>query len=148
MPTDKNGVIILIADDDPDDRLLIKEALEETGLTNPLHFVEDGIELLDYLKRQNNFQNLTGTTLPGMVLLDLNMPRKNGIEALQEIKEDPELRIIPVVVFTTSQAEEDILRAYRLGVNSFITKPVNFQALLETVETISEYWFRIVELPR
>lgn len=147
MPTDKSAVIILIADDDPDDRLLIKEALEEAKLNNPIHFVEDGIELLDYLKRENNYQDLAGTSLPGLVLLDLNMPRKNGIEALQEIKEDPKLRAIPVVVFTTSKAEEDILRTYRLGVNSFITKPINFQSLLETVEIISRYWFNIVELP-
>lgn len=147
MPTDKSTVIILIADDDPDDRLLIKEALEEANLTNPLHFVEDGIELLDYLKRENSYQDLAGTALPGLVLLDLNMPRKNGIEALQEIKEDPKLRAIPVVVFTTSKAEEDILQAYRLGVNSFITKPINFQSLLETVEIITRYWFNIVELP-
>lgn len=147
MPTDKSAVIILIADDDPDDRLLIKEALEEANLNNPIHFVADGIELLDYLKRENNYRDLRGTSLPGLVLLDLNMPRKNGIEALQEIKEDPKLRAIPVVVFTTSKAEEDILCAYRLGVNSFITKPLNFQSLLETVEIISRYWFNIVELP-
>ncbi|MGE5605879.1 MAG: response regulator [Bacteroidota bacterium] len=147
MPTDKNAVIILIADDDPDDRLLIKEALEEAKLNNPVHFVEDGIELLDYLKRENKYRDLAGSTLPGLVLLDLNMPRKNGIEALEEIKEDQKLRAIPVVVFTTSKAEEDILRAYQLGVNSFITKPINFQGLLETVEIISRYWFNIVELP-
>jgi len=147
MPTDKSAVIILIADDDPDDRLLIKEALEEANLHNPIHFVEDGIELLDYLKREKKYRDLAGTSLPGLVLLDLNMPRKNGIEALQEIKQDPRLRAIPVVVFTTSKAEEDILRAYRLGVNSFITKPINFQGLLETVEIISHYWFNIVELP-
>ena len=148
MSENKNEFIILIAEDDPDDRLLIKEALEEVKLSNPLHFVEDGIELLDYLKRQNDFHELAGTTLPGLILLDLNMPRKNGIEALKEIKEDPELRKVPVVVFTTSKAEEDINKAYRLGVNSFITKPVNFQALLNTLEILTKYWFNIVELPR
>lgn len=147
MTTDKSGVIILIADDDPDDRLLIKEAFEEAKLTNPIHFVEDGAELLDYLRRQNKYQDLAGTVFPGLILLDLNMPRKTGIEALQEIKEESSLRAIPVVVFTTSNAEEDINKTYNLGVNSFITKPVNFQALLDTVATLIKYWFNTVELP-
>ncbi len=147
MTTDKSGVIILVADDDPDDRLLIQEALEEANLKNPLHFVEDGAELLDYLKRQNKYRDLAGTVFPGLILLDLNMPRKTGIEALQEIKEEAAFRSIPVVVFSTSNAEEDILKTYSLGVNSFISKPVNFQALLDTVETLAKYWFNIVELP-
>lgn len=140
-------ITILIADDDSDDRLLIKESLEEARLANPLHFVEDGVELIDYLHRKNQFENLKSEPLPGLILLDLNMPRKSGIEALQEIKADPKLRQIPIVVFTTSKAEEDIIRTYNLGVNSFISKPVSFQAFTEVIQTLTKYWFEIVELP-
>ncbi len=148
MSVNKKTITFLIADDDPDDRLLIKESLEEARLANPLHFVEDGVELLDYLQRKNQYANLAGHPLPGLILLDLNMPRKNGIEALKEIKADQELRQIPIVVFTTSKAEEDIFRTYNLGVNSFISKPVNFEAFVDVVRTLTKYWFEIVELPQ
>src|SRR3984885_11617455 len=117
-------IIILYADDDPEDRMLVKDAWAESHLANELHFVEDGEELLDYLNQRGKFASLAGSPLPGMILLDLNMPKKDGREALQEIKADQRLRSIPVVVLTTSKAEEDILRAYDLGVNSFILKPV------------------------
>ncbi len=140
-------ITILYADDDAEDRMLVKEAWEESRLANELHFVEDGEELLEYLRRQGAYANLNGTPLPGMILLDLNMPRKDGREALQEIKGDPRLRSIPVVVLTTSKAEEDILRAYDLGVNSFILKPVTFESLVEITKTLSKYWFEVVELP-
>lgn len=147
MLRDKKTVIILIADDDPDDRLMIKEALTEKRLANPLHFVEDGEELMDYLNHRGKYSTPNAQQLPGLILLDLNMPKKDGREALREIKADPALRRIPVVVLTTSKMEEDILRTYNLGVNSFITKPVSFDALVDVMQTITKYWLEIVELP-
>ena len=140
-------IIILYADDDAEDRMLVKDAWQESRLANELHFVEDGEELLEYLRREGRHADLLGEPLPGLILLDLNMPRKDGREALQEIKADPRLRSIPVVVLTTSKAEEDILRAYDLGVNSFILKPVTFESLVDITKTLSRYWFEVVELP-
>ena len=140
-------ITILYADDDAEDRMLVKEAWAENRLANDLHFVEDGEELMEYLRRRGQYARLADQPLPGMILLDLNMPRKDGREALQEIKADPKLRSIPVVVLTTSKAEEDILRAYDLGVNSFILKPVTFQSLVDLTMTLSKYWFELVELP-
>jgi CheY-like chemotaxis protein len=140
-------ITILYADDDAEDRMLVKDAWAENRLANELHFVEDGEELMDYLRRRGQYTHLANEPLPGMVLLDLNMPRKDGREALQEIKADPRLRSIPVVILTTSKAEEDILRAYDLGVNSFILKPVTFQSLVDLTLTLSKYWFEVVELP-
>lgn len=140
-------ITVLYADDDEEDRLLVKQAWEESHLANPLHFVEDGEELMDYLHRRGKFAAMGNAPLPGMILLDLNMPRKDGREALREIKEDARLRSIPTIVLTTSKAEEDIYRAYDLGVNSFIVKPVTFQSLVELALTFSRYWFEIVELP-
>src|SRR5580698_440587 len=140
-------ITILYADDDAEDRMLVKDAWAENRLANELHFVEDGEELMDYLRRRGQYTHLANQPLPGMVLLDLNMPRKDGREALQEIKADPRLRSIPVVILTTSKAEEDILRAYDLGVNSFILKPVTFESLVEITRTLSKYWFEVVELP-
>jgi CheY-like chemotaxis protein len=140
-------ITILVADDDPDDRLMIKEALEESRLANHIDFVEDGEELLDYLNGAGKYPSRNGQPLPGLLLLDLNMPRKDGREALKEIKADPNLRRMPVVVLTTSKAEEDILRTYDLGVSSFITKPVTFVALVDLMKTLARYWFEIVELP-
>ena len=142
-----SAITILYADDDPEDRMLVKEAWEENRLANPLHFVEDGEELMDYLRRRGKYVDLKDEPMPGMILLDLNMPRKDGREALQEIKADPRLRLIPVVVLTTSKAEEDIFRAYDLGVNSFILKPVTFESLVDITLTLSKYWFEVVELP-
>jgi CheY-like chemotaxis protein len=146
-PTTGRPITVLYADDDPEDRMLVKEAWAESRLANELHFVEDGEELMDYLHRRGNYTHLAHTPLPGMILLDLNMPRKDGREALQEIKSDPRLRLIPTVVLTTSKAEEDIFRAYDLGVNSFIVKPVTFQSLVDLTLAFSKYWFEIVELP-
>ena len=140
-------ITILIADDDEDDRLMAQEALEEARLANELHCVEDGEQLLDYLYRRGEYTALQKVPLPGLILLDLNMPRKDGREALQEIKADPILRRIPVVVLTTSKAEEDILRTYDLGVSSFIVKPVSFDSLVEVMKALARYWFEIVELP-
>lgn len=138
---------ILVADDDPDDRLFIKEAIEEVRLANELTLVNDGVELMDYLHRRGEYEYLSGYPLPGLILLDLNMPRKDGREALQEIKSHPDLRRIPVVVLTTSKADEDILRTYDLGANSFISKPVTFEKLVEVMTAVTNYWLQIVRLP-
>ncbi|NOY57999.1 MAG: response regulator [Calditrichaeota bacterium] len=139
---------ILYADDDEDDRLLVKDALTESKLANKMRFVKDGEELMDYLHHKGKYTHEKEYPLPGLILLDLNMPRKDGREALQEIKEDPALRRIPVVVLTTSKVEEDILRTYDLGVNSFITKPVTFDSLVDIMKILARYWFEIVELPK
>jgi CheY-like chemotaxis protein len=147
MSASARPITILIADDDADDRMMASEALEESRLANDLRFVEDGEELLDYLFRRGRFAAEGAAPRPGLILLDLNMPRKDGREALREIKSDPALRSIPVVVLTTSKAEEDIYRTYDLGVNSFITKPVQFESLVEVMKTLGKYWFEIVELP-
>ena len=147
MSAGARPITILIADDDADDRMMASEALEESRLANDLRFVEDGEELLDYLYHRGRFAGADDSPRPGLILLDLNMPRKDGREALREIKSDPGLRSIPVVVLTTSKAEEDIYRTYDLGVNSFITKPVLFESLVEVMKTLGKYWFEIVELP-
>ncbi len=141
------AISILIADDDPDDRLLIKEALAEARLANELKFVTDGVELMDFLHRRGEYADQANAPLPGLILLDLNMPRKDGREALEEIRSDARLKRIPVVVLTTSQADTDVLRTYDLGVNSFITKPVTFEGLVEVMRAISDYWLQIVRLP-
>jgi CheY-like chemotaxis protein len=140
-------ITILMADDDVDDRMLAKEALDESRVRNNLYFVEDGEELLDYLNRRGKFADAAQSPRPGLILLDLNMPRKDGREALREIKADPDLRRIPVVIMTTSKAEEDIYRSYDLGANSFITKPVTFERLVELMRTLGQYWIEFVELP-
>ncbi|MDX5346354.1 MAG: response regulator [Hymenobacteraceae bacterium] len=145
--TNRRPIVILIADDDPEDRMLLKEALEESRLNNRIHFVENGEELVDYLHNRGKFTDKEKNPTPGLILLDLNMPKKDGREALKEIKADEQLRVIPVIVLTTSKAEEDILRTYDLGVSSFITKPVTFASLVDVMKTLSKYWFEIVELP-
>jgi CheY-like chemotaxis protein len=138
---------IVVADDDADDRGMIKEAFEESKLGNPIDFVEDGMQLMEYLRREGKYRHLAGQPYPGFVLLDLNMPRKDGRTALKEIKESAELHRIPIVILTTSKAEEDIIKTYNLGVNSFICKPVSFDKLVEIVKTVGHYWIEIVALP-
>jgi CheY-like chemotaxis protein len=145
--TSKNSIVILMADDDADDRLLAKDALAECDLGNELRFVENGEELMDYLKRRGKYATLDEDSRPGVILLDLNMPRKDGREALREIKADPELRRIPVVVLTTSKADTDISRIYELGANSFISKPVTFESLVNVMRILGQYWIQVVELP-
>jgi CheY-like chemotaxis protein len=140
-------IIILLADDDEEDRMLAAGALEESRVVNDLRFVEDGEELLDYLYHRGQYAEESSSPTPGLILLDLNMPRKDGREALREIKAHPDLRRIPVVVLTTSKAEEDIYRTYDLGANSFITKPVSFEGLVAVMRDIGRYWIEIVELP-
>ncbi len=142
----KNPITLLYAEDDEEDRALVLDAMKESRLANRIATVSDGEELLDYLYCRGRYADRPDE-LPGLILLDLNMPRLDGREALREIKSDPRLRRIPIVVLTTSKTEEDILRTYDLGVNSFIVKPVTFEALVETVRTLDKYWFEIVELP-
>ena len=143
----RKPITILMAEDDPDDRMLTKDAFEENRLMNDLRFVEDGEELMDYLYRRGKFVDPRESPRPGVILLDLNMPRKDGREALKEIRADAKLRRIPIVVLTTSKAEEDILRSYEIGANSFITKPVTFDGLVSVINGLNKYWVEIVELP-
>ena len=147
--TTKNGqpIVILMADDDADDRMLTRDALDESRVLNELRFVEDGEELMDYLHRRGKYADAESSPKPGLILLDLNMPKKDGREALKEIKSDPNLRRIPVVIMTTSKAEEDIFRSYDFGASSFITKPVTFDRLVDLMKAIGEYWVEFVELP-
>ncbi len=137
---------ILIADDDNDDRLFMEQALRQSGYTGATAFVEDGEELMEYLRCEGRY-NLQNTSWPNLLILDLNMPRKNGFQALQEIKNDPKLRRLPVVVMTTSSADEDVIKTYNLGVNSFVTKPFNFSRLVEMVGALKTYWLDTVKLP-
>jgi len=140
-------ITILLADDDEEDRMLTSDALNESRVVNDLKFVEDGEDLLDYLYRRGKYTDPESAPRPGLILLDLNMPKKDGREALREIKADPDLRRIPIVVLTTSKAEEDIYRTYDLGANSFIAKPVKFESLVALMKEIKRYWIEIVELP-
>jgi len=136
-----------MADDDEEDCALTKEAMTDARLANEMRFVSDGEELMDYLHKRGKYGNGNDAPRPGVILLDLNMPKKDGREALAEIKSDPDLRRIPVCVLTTSSDEEDIFRTYDLGVNSFMTKPVTFAGLVEVLQTWSRYWFEVVDLP-
>jgi len=147
MPKHPRPVTILMADDDADDRQMTKEAFEESKLANDLRFVEDGIELLDYLYRRGKFEDPESSPRPSIILLDLNMPRKDGREALKEIKSDARFRSIRVIVMTTSKLEEDIIRSYDLSAASYITKPITFGALVDVIRTLGRYWLEIVELP-
>lgn len=141
------SIVILLVDDDEEDLQMAVEALRESHLGNDMRTTRDGEELMDYLLRRGRYADPSDSPMPGLILLDLNMPKKDGREALAEIKANPDLRQIPVIVLTTSKAEEDIFRSYDLGVNSFITKPVTFAGLVEAMKVLSRYWFEIVELP-
>ncbi|MFZ4796359.1 MAG: response regulator [Bacteroidia bacterium] len=148
MNTNSKSLHLLIAEDDEEDRMLTQEALKESRLKNTVHFVEDGEYLMDYLNNRGKYSDKVKYPTPGFILLDLNMPRKDGREALKEIKSDELLRRIPVIILTTSKAEEDIIRSYNLGVNSFITKPVTFEGLINVMKALGNYWLEVVELPR
>ena len=144
----KIPITILICDDDEDDRALTRQALEDAHISNDLRFVDDGEQLLDYLYQRGEYSGETGAApRPGLILLDLNMPKMDGREALQRIKGDPTLVDIPIVVLTTSGLDADVIRSYRLGVNSFITKPVTFSGLVDAMNVLGRYWLEIVELP-
>lgn len=140
-------VTILMADDDPDDCFLVQEALVENRLANHLHFVKDGEELMDYLYHRGHYADSNRYPQPGLILLDLNMPKKDGRESLQEIKSNPHLKHIPIIVLTTFQTEEEVHLCYALGANSLIAKPANFGSLVEVIKVLTRYWFEIVELP-
>lgn len=140
-------ITILMADDDDDDRMMTQEALLESRVLNDFHMVKDGVELMQYLRREGNFTNKQRYPKPSLIFLDLNMPRKDGREALMEIKADPSLCGIPIVILTTSKQEEDKVRGYNLGAASYITKPVTFDGLVELMSTMGKYWVEIVELP-
>jgi CheY-like chemotaxis protein len=142
-----NPIVILMADDDEEDLMLTADALRESKLANDLTTVNDGEELMDYLHRRGKHSPPAPAPRPGLVFLDLNMPRKDGREVLREMKSDPLLRSIPVVVLTTSKAEEDVERIYDLGANSFIVKPVTFDGLVRVMRVATEYWLQIVQLP-
>jgi CheY-like chemotaxis protein len=147
MVDEENAITILYADDDADDCAFLQEALAANGFTNELRCVEDGEELMDYLHRRGRFAEPGAAPRPNLILLDLNMPRKDGREALEQIKSDPTLRRIPTVVLSTSRAQEDIFRTYDLGGNSFITKPDTFESMVSMVRSLGKYWLTIVELP-
>ena len=147
MASMTSSLPILMADDDEEDCMLAQDALIEAKLANDLHIVSDGEELLQYLRNEGRYGNISKYPRPGLILLDLNMPKIDGRQALEEIRADDKLKDIPVVVMTTSQAEEDVLRSYLTGANSYITKPVSFEGLVEVMHTLERYWFQIVRLP-
>jgi CheY-like chemotaxis protein len=147
MNGSRKSLTVLVADDDDDDRGYIRKAWEKSRAANDLRFVEDGEELTEYLNHSGRYSDPASAPRPAVILLDLNMPKKDGREVLREIKADPELRRIPVIVLTTSKADEDICRSYDLGANSFITKPVTFGALVDVLQVLGKYWIEIVDLP-
>lgn len=141
------SIKLLMADDDEDDRLLTQDALNESRVLNKLHAVEDGVELLKYLRHEGPYSDKLKNPRPDLILLDLNMPRMDGREALQHLKADANLKSIPVVILTTSKQEEDMIKGYGLGAASYITKPVHFEGLVELMKTLGKYWLEFVELP-
>jgi len=144
---DRRSIHIVMAEDDPDDRMLTRRALKRSRLANTLDTVEDGEELMDYLHQRGPYGGEDPVPRPGLILLDLNMPRLDGREALRRIKSDAELRRIPVIVLTTSEAEQDIVESYDLGVNAYVTKPVTFDGLVDAIQALGDFWFEIVRLP-
>ncbi len=148
MDKKTNRVLVLLADDDEDDLILIKEAFDEADFPVDLRSVKDGEELVDYLRHCGESVDSHLERRPDLILLDLNMPRKDGREALQEIKADPRLKCIPVIVLTTSHEQKDIARCYAFGASSFITKPVSFKGLVEAMEALGKYWFETASLPQ
>ena len=135
---------ILLVEDSPADVLLTREAFEQNKIVNTLHVAEDGIQAMDFLYRRGAYAS---APRPDLILLDLNLPRKNGREVLAEIKADPDLRSIPIVVLTTSNADEDILRAYNLNANCYVVKPVGFDNFMQAMQSIRHFWFSVVTLP-
>jgi len=147
MTTPHRTNLVLMADDDDDDRLLVKDAMIECKAEVDIRFVANGEELMDYLLRRNQYGDPAKAPRPKLILLDLNMPKKDGREAVEEIKKNNELRQIPIVILTTSSAETDVRRTYDLGVNSFVCKPASFDALVDKMRTVCAYWLEVVQLP-
>lgn|SRR5574338_1294971 len=144
----RSRTLVIIAEDDPDDRLLIRDAIREAASANvEVRFVQDGVELLDYLYRRGRYAGGENAPTPELVLLDINMPKKTGLEVLEEIKHDDALRTIPVVLLTTSRSQEHIERSYELGGAGFVTKPSSYSDLVDLMRSIEKYWFRTVQLP-
>jgi|HubBroStandDraft_6_1064221.scaffolds.fasta_scaffold53498_3 CheY-like chemotaxis protein len=146
MSASGRAMTVLVADDDEDDRIFIRRAWGKERAPEDLRFVEDGEELTDYLRHAGKYRDLASSPRPRMILLDLNMPRKDGREALKEIKSDPDLRQIPIVILTTSQADEEVCGCYDLGANSFISKPLTFTAFVDVMQTLGNYWIDVVDL--
>jgi CheY-like chemotaxis protein len=147
MSTSRQPLTVLVADDDEDDRTFIQRAWVKDRAANDLRFVEDGLELTEYLTQAGKYAPPASAPRPAVILLDLNMPKKDGREALREIKANLNLCQIPVIILTTSQDEEDVWRSYKLGANSYITKPVTFGALVDVLQVLGKYWIEIVALP-
>lgn len=148
MITTKNINLIVVADDDSDDRMLIMEAFEENNLNCPLCFVEDGLELLDLLFQKGKYAGAEGSNLPDLIILDINMPKKNGKDALIEIRNNPKTKHIPILMFSTSNAVDEIAHTYRLGANSFIIKPSSYSGFVEVTKNIQSYWVDTVSVSR
>jgi CheY-like chemotaxis protein len=138
-------VDVLLIEDDEGDILMTREAFDHYRIRNPLHVVSDGEQALEFVRRTGDY---TDAPVPGLIMLDLNLPRRGGLEVLSELKSDPELRVIPVVILTTSQAEEDILRSYSLHANAYVTKPVDFESFIEVIRQIDDFFITVVKLPR
>jgi CheY-like chemotaxis protein len=147
MRQNNKPIIILTAEDDPEDRMMIKSALEEARIIEPIYFVSNGEDLLRFLKRKDQYASLSNLPLPGLIFMDLYMPKKDGREVLREIKADPDFQGIPIIVLSVSRSDEDIEEVYELGVSSFITKPTTFDKLVEMMKVIKSYWIDLVELP-
>ncbi len=145
MDKEMQSVTILLVEDNPDDVILTKEALKEGKIKNHLYDVGDGVEAMDFLRKKGKYKD---SPRPDIVFLDLNLPKKDGRQVLSEIKEDPELKGIPVVILTTSEAEEDVIKSYKLHANCYITKPVNLDRFIHVVKQLDDFWFDIVRLPR
>ena len=144
MKRNVETIDILLVEDNPGDIRLTKEALKDAKVLNEIYVAQDGVEAMEFLHRKGKFSNMP---TPDMILLDLNLPRKDGREVLAEIKQDPKLKHIPVVILTTSKAEEDIIKTYNLHANAYITKPVDLNRFIEIIHTLEEFWFSIVKLP-
>jgi len=146
MTSERKNFTILLVEDDPVDTELLIEALQDDRLVNEIKYVRDGTELMNYLRQEDGFGDKTQSPRPDLILLDLNLPKMDGREALKEVKSDPNFRRIPVIVMTTSRSEEDIYLSYNLGANSYIVKPFSFDSMVEIIRSVKKYWFDIVEL--
>jgi CheY-like chemotaxis protein len=143
--SESRAIEILLVEDSPSDAALTIEALEAGKVANKLYHVEDGVEAMNFLRRKGKY---TDAMKPDLIMLDLNLPRKDGREVLAELKNDPELKIIPIIVLTTSRSDKDILQSYQLNANCFITKPVDFPQFIEVVKSIEKFWLTVVTLPQ